>query len=135
MKSLITAKAIELLTPLFLVFSIYLLFRGHNEPGGGFIGGLIGAIPFVFHALIHGVGETKKKYHINTIRFIALGLFSTAFSTIISTFIGLSFLTTVWAKFHLPMLGHVGTPTLFDLGVYLSVIGVVLKITFTMADQ
>jgi multicomponent Na+:H+ antiporter subunit B len=135
MKSLITSKAIEMLTPLFLLFSIYLLFRGHNEPGGGFIGGLIGALPFVFHSLINGVQYTKKKYHINTIRFIGLGIFCTAFSTIISLLVGLPFLTAVWADFHFPILGHPGTPMLFDVGVYLAVIGVVLKITFTMADE
>jgi multicomponent Na+:H+ antiporter subunit B len=60
MKTPILQTAINLLMPLFFIFSLYLLFRGHNEPGGGFIGGLIGAIAFVFHAMVFDSKETLR---------------------------------------------------------------------------
>ncbi len=134
MKTLITSTAIALLIPLFLVFSVYLLFRGHNDPGGGFIGGLIGSIPFIFHAMIHGPRKTVKQFRIDTMRLIAVGLFLTAISGTFSMFMGQAYLTSIWADFYLPVIGRPGTPILFDVGVYLAVIGVMLKATFTLAE-
>jgi multicomponent Na+:H+ antiporter subunit B len=66
---------------------------------------------------------------------IAAGLLASASSTIISLFVGLEFLTSLWADFYLPLIGRPGTPILFDVGVYLLVIGIVLKVTFTMAEE
>jgi multicomponent Na+:H+ antiporter subunit B len=135
MKTVILATTIRLLIPLFTGFSIYVLFRGHNDPGGGFIGGLIGSIALVFHAMTHGSAVTRKTLRLDPMILIAAGLMASASSTIISLFVGLEFLTSLWADFYLPLIGRPGTPILFDVGVYLLVIGIVLKVTFTMAEE
>jgi multicomponent Na+:H+ antiporter subunit B len=128
MKTLISVAGIRLLTPLFVIFSLYLLYRGHNEPGGGFIGGLIGCIGFVFHAMIHGPEVTAKKYRLRPISLIATGLLLASLSSLISLLIGLPFMTAIWV-------GGLGTPILFDIGVYLLVIGITLQITFILSED
>jgi len=135
MKTVILATAIKLLMPLFILFSLYLLFRGHNDPGGGFIGGLIGSIGFVFYTMTYGPKETKKKYRINAMAIIATGLLLAGISGMISIFFGDPFLTARWEDYYLPFIGRPGTPLLFDVGVYILVIGVVLKITLTMSES
>ncbi|MFO7923103.1 MAG: Na+/H+ antiporter subunit B [Bacteroidales bacterium] len=133
MKTPILQTAINMLMPLFFLFSLYLLFRGHNEPGGGFIGGLIGGIAFVFHAMVFDSRVTLRVFRLNPVRLIAVGLFLALFSGFISMFFGDPFMTAQWAGFYLPVIGRPGTPLLFDTGVYILVIGVVLQITFTMS--
>jgi multicomponent Na+:H+ antiporter subunit B len=135
MKTIILATTVRVLIPLFIAFSIYVLFRGHNDPGGGFIGGLIGSIALVFHAMTHGPSVTRKLLRLDPMVLIASGLFASASSTIMSLFVGKEFLTSLWADFYLPVIGRPGTPILFDVGVYLLVIGIVLKVTFTMAEE
>jgi multicomponent Na+:H+ antiporter subunit B len=134
MKTVILATAIKLLMPLFIIFSLYLLFRGHNEPGGGFIGGLIGSIGFVFYTMTFGPRETKRKYKINAMAIIATGLLIAGISGMISVFLGDPFLTARWEDYYLPFIGRPGTPLLFDVGVYILVLGIVLKITLTMSE-
>ncbi|MDQ3536986.1 MAG: Na+/H+ antiporter subunit B [Bacteroidota bacterium] len=134
MKTVILATAIKLLMPLFIIFSLYLLFRGHNEPGGGFIGGLIGSIGFVFYTMTFGPRETKRKYKINAMAIIATGLLIAGLSGMISVFLGDPFLTARWEDYYLPFIGRPGTPLLFDVGVYILVLGIVLKITLTMSE-
>jgi len=133
MRTPILQTAINLLMPLFFIFSLYLLFRGHNEPGGGFIGGLIGAIAFVFHAMVFDSRVTLRVFRLNPVRMIAAGLFLALGSGFISVFAGDPFMTALWADFYLPLIGRPGTPILFDIGVYILVIGIVLKITFNMS--
>jgi multicomponent Na+:H+ antiporter subunit B len=134
MKTPILQTAISLLMPLFIIFSLYLLFRGHNQPGGGFIGGLIGSIGFVFHAMVFDSSVTIKQFRLNPVRLIATGLFVAVFSGILGLFPGDPFMTALWADFYLPVIGRPGTPILFDIGVYILVIGVVLRITFSMSS-
>jgi multicomponent Na+:H+ antiporter subunit B len=135
MKSLISQAVVRLLLPLFLFFSFYMLFRGHNEPGGGFIGGLIGTIVFILHGMIYGPDVTRKLLPFDPIWFIFWGLFLVLLSGVISLLISGSFLTGVWTDFYLPFFGKPGTPILFDIGIYLLVMGVVLKIAYTMLDE
>lgn len=135
MKTVILATAIKLLMPLFIVFSLYLLFRGHNDPGGGFIGGLIGSIGFVFYTMAHGAEVTRKRFKINAIGLIASGLLVAGISGMISIFFGDPFLTARWEDYYLPFIGRPGTPLLFDIGVYILVVGIVLKITLTMSES
>lgn len=134
MKTIILATAIKLLMPLFFIFSLYLLFRGHNDPGGGFIGGLIGSIGFVFYTMTYGPKETKRKYKINAMAIMATGLLVAGISGMVSVFFGDPFLTAIWADNYLPFIGRPSTPLVFDIGVYILVIGIVLKITLTMSE-
>lgn len=129
----ILKTAVRLLMPLFFLFSLYLLFRGHNEPGGGFIGGLIASIGFVIHAMAYDSKITVRIFRLNPSLIIALGLLIALSSGLISMTMGYPFMKALWLDFYLPVIGRPGTPILFDLGVYIVVIGIVLKITFTMS--
>lgn len=135
MNTLIVRTTLKLIVPLFMLFSFYLLFRGHNMPGGGFIGGLIAGIPIVFHVMVFGVEKTKKIFRINTFYLVAAGLLLAASSGLISMFQHEPFMTALWGDVVLPIFGKPGTPIMFDIGVYILVVGIVLKIAFAMSEE
>ncbi|HEX7227379.1 MAG TPA: Na+/H+ antiporter subunit B [Candidatus Binatia bacterium] len=137
MTSLILSTASRLLLPLFLAFSIFILLRGHNEPGGGFVGGLIAAAAFALHAIAYDVEKTRSLLAINPRGLIVLGLFLAMSSGMISLFIGEPFLTGQWVKISFGSIGELdlGTPLFFDIGVYLTVIGVTLTIILSLAEE
>lgn len=137
MTSLILSTASRLLLPLFLAFSIFILLRGHNEPGGGFVGGLIAAAAFALHAIAYDVEKTRTLLAINPRGLIVLGLFLAMSSGMISLFIGEPFLTGQWVKISFGSIGELdlGTPLFFDIGVYLTVIGVTLTIILSLAEE
>lgn len=135
MKTVILRTTVNILMPLFFMFSVFLLFRGHNLPGGGFIGGLLAAIALFLHSMVFGVDDTIKRYHLNPRVIIATGLLVSLGSVLISLFKGLTLFTGVWSSFQLPLIGKLGTPMLFDIGVYMVVVGVVLNITFILTKN
>lgn len=135
MVSIILATASRYLLPLMLIFSFFLLLRGHNEPGGGFVGGLMAAAAYSLYLFANGVEEAKKLLRTDMLNLIALGLFFAIVSGFISVAYGQNFMTGVWLKEELPVLGKVGTPLLFDLGVYFLVLGITLKIIFHLAEE
>ncbi|MGR3176972.1 MAG: Na+/H+ antiporter subunit B [Candidatus Anammoxibacter sp.] len=137
MHSVILAIATRYLTPLILVFSIILLFRGHNNPGGGFIGGLLAASGFVLHTIAFEVSSARKKLIIDPRTLIGIGLLISLISALISLFMGKQFMTGNWWVAELPLLGklHIGTPLFFDIGVYLVVVGVTLTIIFALSEE
>lgn len=135
MRTVILHTTVRLLMPLFFLFSIFLLFRGHNLPGGGFIGGLLAAIALFLHSVVFGVDATLKRYYLNPRKIIAAGLLTALVSVLISLFMGLTLFTGVWSSFQVPLIGKLGTPMLFDIGVYLVVVGVVLNITFVLTES
>lgn len=118
------------LMPLMLVISVVVLFRGHNEPGGGFIGGLLAGAAFALRRLAtarHPLHAQRKP-----VLLIAAGVFVALVSTLPSVLSDQIFMKGVWMQttFWMPFVGDVklGTPFLFDVGVYLVVIGAVLLI-------
>lgn len=141
MPSLILQTATRYLLPLLLLFSIFLLLRGHNEPGGGFVGGLVAASAFATYALAFNVQEARATVIFSPRKLIANGLLL----VLISGFIGMPgfegqrpFLTGVWIPeeiLSIPVLGKIGTPLIFDIGVYLVVVGITLVIIFAMRDD
>jgi len=135
--SLILSTASRLLLPLFLVFSIFILLRGHNEPGGGFVGGLIAAAAFALHAIAYDVEKTRTLLAIDTRSLIVLGLLLAMSSGMISLFLGEPFLTGQWMKVSFWPIGELdlGTPLFFDIGVYLTVVGVTLTIVLSLAEE
>lgn len=132
MFSLILSTAVRYLFPLMLLFSVFLLLRGHNEPGGGFVGGLVVAAAFSFYAIAYGVPVARRVLGLDSRVLIGIGLLVTVGSGLWAVLTGQPFLTGLWAE---PALGKVGTPLLFDVGVYLVVIGVMLTIIFTLAEE
>ncbi|MCX7610568.1 MAG: Na+/H+ antiporter subunit B [Ignavibacterium sp.] len=135
MFSVILSTASKYLLPLLLIFSFFLLLRGHNEPGGGFVGGLVAAAAYALYFIGNGVGEAEKLLKVEPIKLIAVGLLIALLSTIPSLFVGKDFMTGIWLKNNFPVVGKVGTPFIFDVGVYLLVLGISLKIIFSLAEE
>ncbi len=135
MPSLILRTATRLLFPLLLLFSLFLLWRGHNEPGGGFVGGLVAAIAFSLHAFAFGVVATRRVLRAPPVRLVATGLAVALGSGLVSLASGLPFMTGLWLERPLPLLGKLGTPVLFDLGVYLVVWGITMTIVFELMEE
>lgn len=136
MNSIILRTASRLLVGLLLMFSIFLLLRGHNDPGGGFIGGLVAAAAFILYGLAAEEVSVRQALHFDTRSFIAAGLLIAGASALFPVLMGLPFLTGVWGTFRL--LGRtleVGTPVVFDIGVYIAVLGVALTIVLAMAEE
>lgn len=133
--SLLLHAATRMLMPLLLVYSLFLLYRGHNAPGGGFVGGLVAAAAFVLYALTAGVPEARRALGIDSSLLLSLGLGVALISGIPAVLLGEPFMTAQWgtiAFFDVRL--TVGTPLLFDIGVFLAVLGVVLTIVFTLAE-
>lgn len=135
MVSVILAVASRYLLPLMLIFSFFLLLRGHNEPGGGFVGGLVAAAAYALFFIANGIEEAEKLLKVEPLRLIAAGLLLALLSTWPSLLAGRAFMTGLWLDTNLPVIGKVGTPLLFDTGVYLLVLGIALKIIFSLAEE
>ncbi len=134
MQSLILATATRLLVPLMLIFSIFLLIRGHNEPGGGFVGGLVAGAAFTLYAAAYGVSQAQNALRFDPKALIGAGLLVAVVSALFALPLGLPLMTGLWYPQSIPIISKVGTPLLFDVGVYLVVIGIVSTITFTLFE-
>jgi len=135
MNTTVLKTAARFLIPIFMVLSFFLLIRGHNEPGGGFIGGLVASSALALYLIAAGLEESQKLMRIKPIVLITAGLLVAFLSTVPSIITGLPFMTAFWINTEIPVAGKVGTPLLFDLGVYLLVIGITTKIIFNLAGQ
>jgi len=118
------------LLPLALTVSIYLLLRGHNLPGGGFIAGLVTGIALILQYVASGVAWTQPRLRLDFHVVIACGVLTTALTGLGSWWFGRPFLTSAFGHFELPLVGELelATAMLFDLGVYLTVVGATLLI-------
>jgi multicomponent Na+:H+ antiporter subunit B len=137
MTSLILSTAARYLLPLLLLFSLFILVRGHNEPGGGFIGGLIAAAAFALNAIAFDAGTTRRTLRLDPRMLIPIGLMIATVSAIIPLFSGQPFMTGKWFTVYVPGLEEldIGTPLLFDCGVCLLVLGVTLAMILTLAEE
>jgi multicomponent Na+:H+ antiporter subunit B len=136
MTSLILQTTARYLLPLLLLFSVFLFGRGHNEPGGGFVAGLVAAAPFALYSVAFGAPVARRVLRVDPRGLIAVGLALALLSAVLGVFAGRSFMTGLWGSLTLPGLGRVdvGTPVLFDLGVYLGVFGVALTIILALEE-
>lgn len=137
MQSILLYHWAHVLKAVMLLLSVLLLLRGHNEPGGGFVGGLLVATAFILQALAQDVASARQAVPVTPRNLIAGGLGIALASGLLGVFTGHPFLTGEWATYELPVAGKVvlGTPLLFDVGVYLVVAGVVLAIAFAMMED
>jgi multicomponent Na+:H+ antiporter subunit B len=134
--SLILKTATRLLLSLMLLFSFFILLRGHNEPGGGFIGGLIAASAFALHSIAFGPAALRQLLKFDPKSIAGAGLLCALAAGLSSAVLGDAFLKAEWLH-----LGtgenafHVGSPLVFDLGVFLVVIGAVLTIVLALEEE
>ena len=137
MTSLILSTAARYLLPLLLLFSLFILLRGHNAPGGGFVGGLIAAAAFALNAIAFDVNTARRTLRLDPRTLIPTGLTIALASGIIALFSGEPFMAAKWFTVYIPGLEEldVGTPLLFDCGVYLLVLGVTLTMILTLAEE
>ena len=137
MTSLILRTATRYMFPPLLVFSVYLLLRGHHYPGGGFVGGLIAGSAFTLYALAFDVATARKLLRFDPRDISAVGLAIALVSGIPPLFSHHAFFTGTW--WEIPLLSggtfHLGTPFIFDIGVYLTVFGVLLTLVFSLGEE
>ena len=134
MTSIILVVATRLIFPLMLLFSLFLLLRGHDAPGGGFVGGLVGAAAFALYAFATSVTRAREALRRSTFRLIGLGLLFAFVSGLPGLLREEPFLTALWTSVTVPVLGKLSSVLLFDTGVLLVVVGVTLTIVFAMAE-
>lgn len=134
---LILRTTTSLIAFIMLGFAIYLLIAGHNSPGGGFVGGLLTAGAVLLMYMAYGVEAVEKMIPINFTTLVPIGL-AVAVGTGIGSFIfNQPFLSHTFGYFTFPIFGEIelATAMLFDLGVYLTVVGVVMTIILTIAND
>jgi len=123
--------------PAMTVFSLHLLFRGHNLPGGGFVAGITLSVAMIVQYMAGGTAWVEARLALHPLRWIALGLLIAVASGIGSLFFGHAFLTSHTAHFRVPMLGEVHVPSalFFDLGVFGLVVGATALMLIALAHQ
>ncbi|WP_028919408.1 monovalent cation/H+ antiporter subunit A [Pseudoxanthomonas suwonensis] len=121
----VPADLAQMMFPLTLTVSVFLFLRGHNAPGGGFIAGLVLAVPLLIQYVIQGAASVESRFGFDYIKCIAVGLIVAAASGAASFAFGLEFLTSGHAELDLPFLGELELASAmgFDTGVYLVVFG------------
>ena len=135
--SVIVRVTARVLLPLLLLFSVFLFMRGHNEPGGGFVGGLVAAAAWSLYAIAYTPAAARRALRVDPLQFIGVGLLLALAAGLLGLLETGAFLTALWTEVYVPGLGLVplGTPILFDLGVYLVVLGVTLTMILSLAEE
>ncbi|KIT16480.1 Na+/H+ antiporter subunit B [Jannaschia aquimarina] len=139
--SLIVRAATRVLVGLLLVFSIYMLLRGHNEPGGGFIGGLIGATGFILYAIAHGCRAAREALRVEPQTIAMVGLGIALFAGLVPMMIGDALFEGMWLFLAADPAdpNDKGIPLsnilVFDVGVYLVVLGSVLTLVLALEEE
>jgi multicomponent K+:H+ antiporter subunit A len=125
------------LLPLALLVSVYLLLRGHNEPGGGFIAGLVTGTALLIQYLAHGNAWVEARLPPRYTSVAAAGILIAMLTGLASLAFGAPFLTSTFAYVSWPVVGkfELASAMVFDVGVYLAVVGVVLSILATIGRQ
>ncbi|MBB3392632.1 multicomponent Na+:H+ antiporter subunit B [Rhizobium sp. BK275] len=136
MNTLIFRTVAPFITALMLLFSVFILLRGHNEPGGGFIGGLIAASALAIYGIAFGVQAVRRAIRFHPLVIAGFGLLLSCCAGLISIFFAVPFMTGLWAY---PTVFGVEVPLssvmLFDLGVYFVVLGAVASIALALEER
>lgn len=131
-RSVILETSTRFLLPLLMLFAFFLLLRGHNEPGGGFVGGLVAAAAIALYALSSGVQRAQQLLRLELRTLMGVGLLLAVVAGLLGLVARLPLLTGLWYGQSVPVVGKLGTPLLFDVGVFLVVLGVTLRILFSL---
>ena len=127
---LILSQVTRFLLPLALMVSVYLFLRGHNAPGGGFIAGLVAAVALILQYMASGIAWTQQQWRLAFHPLIAFGVLIAAATGAGSLLLNHPFLTSSFGHVTLPVVGEfeLASAMLFDLGVFLTVVGVIMLI-------
>lgn len=136
MRTLIFRTVAPYLSSLMVLYSIFVLLRGHNEPGGGFIGGLIAASALAIYGIACGVSPVRRAIRFHPMAIAGFGLFIAAIAGVISIFVDVPFLTGLWIY---PVIFGVeqklSTTLIFDIGVYLVVLGSITSTALALEER
>ncbi len=136
MNTLIFRTISPLLTSVMLVFSVFVMLRGHNEPGGGFIGGLIAVASMAIYGMAQGPAAARAALRAHPLSYAGLGVVLAGLAGLLSLPYELPFLTGLWAELNLwGTEVKLSTPLLFDIGVYLVVFGALTAIALGLEDE
>jgi len=135
--SLILRTTTMLLITILLLFSVFLLLRGHDLPGGGFIGGLVAAAAVALYVLAFGAEAANHMVRVRPRALLGVGLTAAVAAGLVAVLFGTPFLTGQWLIIDLPGTAELklSTVLLFDVGVYLVVVGTVLTMLFALEGQ
>ena len=134
---MVPAVLVRLLLPIAFMVSMYLFMRGHNQPGGGFVAGLVMSVAFILQYMVAGTQWVEAQMSLRPLRWMGTGLLCATLTGLGSLLWGYPFLTTHTAHFSLPVLGeiHVASALFFDIGVFAVVVGATLLILTALAHQ
>ncbi|MGB3812418.1 MAG: Na(+)/H(+) antiporter subunit B [Shinella sp.] len=136
MNTLIFRTVAPFLTALLVLFSIFILLRGHNEPGGGFTGGLIAVSALAVFGIANGIAAVRKALWFHPMAISAFGLFIACVAGLVSILFAVPFMTGLWVY---PVILGVEIPLstvmLFDTGVYLTVVGAITSIALALETE
>jgi multicomponent Na+:H+ antiporter subunit B len=136
MQTLIFRTVSPYLCALMILFSIFVCLRGHNEPGGGFIGGLIAASAFAVYGISNGVGAVRRAIIVHPLALAGFGVFSGVVTGLISVFFDQPFFTGQWVfPTILGVSFSLSTPMFFDIGVYFVVVGSMTSIVLALEED
>lgn len=134
-RSQIFQITVDWLQPLLLLFSLFLLLRGHNAPGGGFSGGLVAGSAFILAALARGSAYARAQLPCSAATLVRLGLSLGLIAGILPILSGQPVFTGLWIEPKVPVIGTVGSFLIFDTGVYLLVMGFVIGVLLHLAKD
>jgi len=134
---MLPAVLVRLLLPVAAMASAYLLLRGHNLPGGGFVGGLVMATAVILQYMVGGVYWVESRSRLNPQHWVGLGLLCAGLTAISAWLAARPFLSALAWDFSLPVIGHIhlSSVLLFDVGVYMLVVGSTVLVLVALAHQ
>jgi len=136
MNTVIFRTIAPVLTAIMMVFSVFVLLRGHNEPGGGFIGGLIAASGITIYGIAAGVSEVRAALKVDPLSIAGFGVFIAGCAGLVSLAYQVPFLTGIWTFFEIAGTEvAISTPMVFDIGVYLVVLGMISAVALTLEED
>ncbi|CCF18559.1 Na(+)/H(+) antiporter subunit B [Pseudorhizobium banfieldiae] len=136
MNTLILRTVAPPITALMLVFSVFVLLRGHNEPGGGFIGGLIAVSALAIYGIAYGVSAVRRAIRFHPLAIAGFGLLIATLSGFLSLLVGAPFMTGLWiypSFFGVEL--ALATVISFDIGVYFVVLGAISSIALALEER
>lgn len=136
MRTVIFKTIAPSLAAIMIVFSVFVLLRGHNEPGGGFIGGLIAASAIAIYGISAGVSEVRAALRVSPLAIAGFGVTIASLSGLVSLAYHVPFLTGIWSFFEFwDTEIAISTPMVFDIGVYFAVVGTISAVALALEEE